>query len=188
MLKSKVAAGIILIFVILICAFPNISTAEIKVYDNNNQYLGILLYMDGIQTLTVFVKPINASYTFQNLKLEYPNSCIYGERLFFESDDCSGTPYSNGPFPVVIDLPVPPYDKFYLPDSISKKQFLSKSSLGYNPQSMDCECFGINGSSTGIFYKLNEIQLPFTTPIALPVRFDNIVNTSDFFVIPVKKK
>ena len=43
MFKSKLTVGISVILAILICVFPNISTAEIKVYDNNNQYLGILL-------------------------------------------------------------------------------------------------------------------------------------------------
>ena len=39
-----------------------------------------------------------------------------------------------------------------------------------------------------LYYEIKEIQLPFTTPIALPVRFENVANTSDFYVIPVKKK
>ena len=86
-----VAIGISVIFVILICAFPAISAAEIKVYDNNNQYLGILLNMEYQDSLTVFIPSINASYNITKQKLENPNTC--GAFLYFESDDCSGIPY-----------------------------------------------------------------------------------------------
>ena len=188
MSKSIVAAGISLLFVILICAFPKLSIAEIKVYDNNNQYLGILIDMDNQQMLTVFIPSINASYRIEKEKLENPNTCSYNDVLIFESDDCSGTPYTYGPFPVVLDLKCSTYDGYYLPDLRSGKQFAPKSQLSMDGGG-NLGCFtypSVNPSMLN--YEMKEIQLPFTTPISLPVRFENVSGTSEFFVIPVKKK
>lgn len=189
MFKSKLTVVISVIFAILICVFPNISIAEIKVYDNNNQYLGILIDMEDQQMLTVFIPSINASYRLEKLKVENPNKCSYNYALIFESDDCSGTPYTYGPFPVVVDLKCQPYDGYYLPDLKSGKQFESKSMLfpDLNGNMTLCSPPPTVNSSM-LYYEIKEVQLPFTTPIALPVRFVNLANTSDFFVIPVKKK
>ena len=188
MFKSQFSIGLCLTFVILILTFPNITAAEIKVYDNNDQYLGILIDMDNQQMLTVFILSINASYRLEKLKLENPNTCGYNDVVIFESDDCSGTPYTYGPFPVVLDLKCPPYDGYYLPDLTNGKPFALKSML--LPDAVgNMGCFPaptVNPSM--LYYEMKEIELPFTTPISLPVRFENVANTSDFFVIPVKKK
>ncbi len=188
MFKSKVAAGISVIFVILICAFPNISTAEIKVYDNNNQYLGILLNMESEQGMTVFIPSINASYTFMKVEIDNPDSCQPYRQIIFESNDCSGTPYTFGPFPVVVSFNCQTYVGHYLPDLNSAKQFAPKSELTADMMTGNPVCREYISISSQLFYEMKEIQLPFTTPIALPVRFENAVNTSDFYVIPVKKK
>ena len=189
MFKSKFDRGIIVIFVILICTFPNLSTAEIKVYDNNNQYLGILIGMESEQGMTVFIPSVNASYTFTKIEIDNPDTCTPYRQLWFESNDCSGTPYTFGPFPVVVSYNCQTYNGYYLPDLSSSKQFVAKSILtGDFDGNASCNDISIPSQPSYLFYGIKETQLPFTTPIALPVRFENVANTADFFVIPVKKK
>ena len=187
MFKSKLTVGISVIFAILISVFPNISTAEIKVYDNNNQYLGILIGMESEQGMTVFIPTINASYTFTKIEIDNPDTCTPYRQLWFESNDCSGTPYTFGPFPVVFRNNCQPYDGYYLPDLSSSKQFVPESILTGGFEGNET-CNDITGQQSTLFYGIKEIQLPFTAPISLPVRFENAEKTSDFFVIPVKKK
>ena len=188
MFKSKFIGQLAVSLAIMIFTFPNISAAEIKVYDNNNQYLGILLDMENEQGMTVFIPSIKASYFFTKVEMDNPESCAPYRQLIFESDDCSGTPYTYGPFPVVLDFNCQPFVGHYLPDLNSVKQFVPKSSLTGDYFTGNPTCSQLTGQTSTLFYGIKEIQLPFTTPIALPVRFDNVVNTSDFFVIPVKKK
>ncbi len=186
MFKSKLTIGISVIFTVFIFTFPNISTAEIKVYDNNNQYLGILLDI-GQGSLTVFIPSINASFSFEQFKLDNPDSCSPNNIIWFETIDCSGTPYVYNTFPAVLDLKCPPYDGNYLPDLNSVKQFSPKSVLTGDFEG-NTSCSEYTSQTSLLFYGIKPIQLPFTTPIALPVRFENVANTSDFYVIPVKKK
>ena len=182
MFKSKLIIRISMIFAILICVFPNISAAEIKVYDNNNQYLGILLDLSG-GSLKVFMPSINASFTIDQ------SPCLWGDTIYFEENDCSGTPYVNRLFPAVIDIKCQPYDGYYLPDLNSIKQFTAKSMLETLPGvSEGPTCTEITSWPSSLYYGIKPTQLPFTTPISLPVWFENIAGTSDFFVIPVKKK
>lgn len=188
MCKSKFSIGICLTFVILIFTFPNISAAEIKVYDDTNQYLGILLDMEGQTTLTVFIPSINVAYRVEKWKLEDPDSCTLNEILIFESNDCSGIPYTSGPFPYVLNLAIPPYDGYYIADSNRGKLFAPKSQLLCDPMTGSVVCRQTPEMPSTLFYEAKEIQLPFTTPISLPVRFDNVAGTSEFYVIPVKKK
>ncbi len=188
MFKSKVDIGISVIFVILICAFPNFSTAEIKVYDNNNQYLGITSGVGSNQVFSVFIPSIKASYQIWHTEIEKPDWCIVTDSVVFESDDCSGTPYACGTFPNVINFNCQPYDGHYLPDISSGKKFTPKSMHISDMAIGELICTSYIGPPDLTFYEIKEIQLPFTTPIALPVRFENVANTSDFYVIPVKKK
>ena len=173
MLKSRIFIVICISLIILICSLSTYTNAEIKIYDNNNQYLGILLNMETADKMTVFIPSINASYMFEKGRLENPNACSFYYTIYFESNDCSGTPYSLGPFPVVIDLKCPPYDGYYLPDLSSGKQFVPKSYLSGDFLTGDpiCGLYSTGGIPFKIYYEINEIQLPFSLPIAFPLNF-----------------
>jgi hypothetical protein len=189
MLKSQFSKGICLTFVILTLTFPNITAAEIKVYDNNNKYLGILLDMESAGGMTIFIPSINASLTFYEIEIHNPDSCTpISNSFIFESNDCSGTPYIQGSFPNARYNNCQPIDPgYYMPDTNSPGQFVPKSFL-YGDINGRPACGEIESWPSYPFYEAKKIQLPFTTPIALPVRFENVAGTSDFFVIPVKKK
>ena len=187
MFKSKFICQLTVSLAIMIFTFPNISDAEIKVYDNNNQYLGILLDMEREEGMTIFIPSINASYTFTKVEIDNPDTCTPYRQLWFESNDCSGTPYTPGPFPVIVKYNCQTYDGYYLPDLSSSKQFMAESILTGDLEG-NTYCNDITSQSSMLYYGIKPIQLPFTIPIALPVRFENLSNTADFFVIPVKKK
>lgn len=188
MFKSNFAKLMSVAFVVLIFALPNLLIAEIKVYDHNNQYLGITSGIGGNQNLSVFIPSIKASYSIWHTEIEKPDWCIVTDSVVFESDDCSGTPYARGTFPHVINFNCQPYDGHYLPDISSGKKFTPKSMHISDMAIGELICTSYIGPPELTFYEIKEIQLPFTTPIALPVRFENVAGTSDFFVIPVKKK
>ena len=130
---------------------------------------------------------IDASFVFEKYKPDNPDYCSPNYMIWFETIDCSGTPYTLNPFPAVLDLKCPPYDGYYLPDLNSVKQFSPKSILAGDFEG-NTSCNEIASQPSFLLYGIKPIQLPFTTPIALPVRFENVASTSDFYVIPVKKK
>jgi hypothetical protein len=189
MFKSKIISQLFITLAIFFFTFPNISDAEIKVYDKNNQYLGVLLNIETGGSMTVFIPSLSASYTFLQAYLLNPDLCPIDQRLFFESDDCTGTPYIWGIFPAVFDFNCQPYAGHYLPDFNSKAQFVPKSySGGDGTGNLVCNEYVQPAFGNDLLYEAKQVQLPFKTPIALPVRFENVSNTPDFFVIPIEKK
>jgi len=189
MVKSKIISGLTVSLAILICTFPNVSDAEIRVYDNGNQYLGILLNIESPLYMTVFIPSINATYRFFETGMNNLGCSFSNPPLLFESQNCSGIPYLWGSFPRVSYYNCPPLAPgYYMPDTNSPGQFLPKSILTGDTNGNPV-CNENVGGAIGDLYEAKKIQLPFTTPIVLPVRFEeNVPNTADFFVIPVKKK
>ena len=92
--------------------------------------------------------------------------CEYGNAVF-ASGDCSDAPYSDGPLPQIFDLSLT-RGGYYKPTYSGKLTFVPGS---YYDD--DCVCQGNTGSYPNAeYYPLINVQLPFTTPIALPLRFE----------------
>ena len=169
------------IFLVIIFLLNNTASSETKVYDNNNQYLGLLLDLRNTY-LTVFIPSLGASW---HIAYDTPNKCTYG--VMFESTDCTGQPYafSRGPLPEIHDFTNHSLGGYYVPDHSAKKTITDRS---YINEACTCRN-GTNEPSEAI--PLVEVEMPFAIPIELPIRFEQTVNTvttSDFFVIPVRKK
>ena len=164
--RSLTVLAIVLVLVIVILN-PCIAKADIKVYDNNNRYLGIFMELED-RTIGIFIPSLSAVlivYPGKNPAME----C--GDRFnpVFESNDCSGTPYSSGPFPLIDDFsPTPREGGFYKTDYIGKKTFTPGSHYNWP----FCECQQTTIFPAAEYYPMVEVQLPFTTPIAFPLRFE----------------
>ena len=158
------ALAIVLVLEIVILN-PCIAKADIKVYDYNNKYLGIFLELED-RTIGIFIPSLSAVlivYPEKNPGME----C--GDRFdpVFESNDCSGTPYSSGPFPLIDDFsPTPRGGGFYKTDYIGKKTFTPGSHYDWK-----CKCEEITWYPHAEYYPMVELQLPFATPISFPLRF-----------------
>ena len=159
--KNLVIAAIILFSVILIFN-PSIVQADVHVYDNDNQYLGILMDL-GDSFLEVFIPSIKANWYYDYSEL---SSCLW-ERPVFNSDDCIGTPYSDGPLPEVYDLTGTPLGLFYVPNYAGRTTFSPGSYYDDN-----CQCQPYTNQPSAEYYPLTQVQMPFTTPVALPLRFE----------------
>ena len=53
----------IVLFSVIVALNPSIAKADILVYDNNNQYLGLLLELGDTQ-LSLFIPSLGASWIF----------------------------------------------------------------------------------------------------------------------------
>ncbi|MGD9220593.1 MAG: hypothetical protein PVH01_14955, partial [Desulfobacterales bacterium] len=89
-LKILLFAAYILISAI-VTLNPSISAADVYVYDNNNQNLGILLGMEG-DNMDLFIPSIGGVLKFS---YDYSGWCGDEINVVFNSDDCSGTPYER---------------------------------------------------------------------------------------------
>ena len=164
-MKSKnILIANIVLFSAIVALNPSIAKADILVYDNNNQYLGILLDLSS-SNMEVFIPSVEASMDF-DFRPHEDEICEYGNAIF-ESSDCSGPPYSRGPLPRVFDLSLT-RGGYYKPTYIGKQTFTPGSYYEDN-----CVCEQNNSRySNAEYYPLIQVQIPFTMPIALPLRFE----------------
>jgi len=160
-IKSLVKSAIILFSFIAIFN-SSIAMAEIHVYDNNNQYLGIVMEM-GPEHVEIFIPSLGARW---QSNLNFPSGCP-GDVIYFESADCTDTAYSNGPNPTI-------YDSGNLLGGFYKRDYSGKETIA--PESAynsNCECIQLTAWPSADYYPLTQpVQMPFTTPIAQPLRFE----------------
>lgn len=171
--RSLLISAYVLISAILALG-PSIVKADVQVYDKNNQYLGILLDLNN-QYLSVFIPSLDAGWFIET---DSQGQCDY---TVFESNNCTGTPYAEMeyPLPYLYDLSHSPHASFYKPDN-SKKTFTPASNYD-----SDCQC-QIGTQPNDEYYSLTQVQAPFTTPIALPLRFEVQTQTTvDILPFPV---
>ena len=161
-MKSKLflITAIILISV-TVALTPSIAKADVLVYDNNDQYLGIKEELSESH-MSVFIPSIGATINFHYWQDEI---CEYGNAVF-ESSDCSGTPYSEGPLPRIFDLSLT-LGGYYKPTYSGKQTFTPGS---YYDDNCVCQQNTIMYPNAE-YYPLIQVQIPFTTPIALPLKF-----------------
>jgi hypothetical protein len=140
---------------------PSIAKADVYVYDNDNQYLGILLELKAGH-LNLFMPSLGASWYIEYDEIGYCYNTAY-----FDSADCSGTPYlrSDEPLPEAIDLSNSPIGGFYKSDYNGKRTFTPGSYYESN-----CQC-QIGPQLSDEYIPLTQVQMPFTTPVALPLKF-----------------
>jgi hypothetical protein len=152
------------VFLVTILVFNSSNAqADIQVYDNNNQYLGIMTWMNEA-FIDLFIPSLGGTFKYAAGSSGY--SCGY-MNVVFESSNCSGIPYSNHPFPVIWDLSIYSMEGFYKVDYSGKKIFRPGSNYAWN-----CECEQNVTYSFAEYYPYVQVQMPFTTPIALPLRFE----------------
>ncbi|MBW2435944.1 MAG: hypothetical protein PVH74_07665 [Desulfobacterales bacterium] len=160
-LKILLFAAYILISAI-VTLNPSISAADVYVYDNNNQNLGILLGMEG-DNMDLFIPSIGGVLKFS---YDYSGWCGDEINVVFNSDDCSGTPYERDPNPIILDLSVISLSGFYKVDYNGRQTFTPRS---YYDES--CNCRLDPGDPNAEYYPFVQVQGPFNTPIALPLNF-----------------
>ena len=163
--KINSISKVILILVVLIALMTHDASADIAVYDDDNQYLGILLNMTDFD-ITVYIPSLSLSYPISLVKFMDPPGCVEPTTVYFESNDCTGTPYGNSPFPVVIDMTCK-RDNYYTPELSGLKSIIFKSRFYYGG-----ECEQVNpDNEEATLYPFKKIELPFSEPIALPLKF-----------------
>lgn len=153
---------------------PSITKADILVYDNNNQRLGILVNM-GDNELDLFIPSLSG--TFKYSTHGYSGWCGDELDVYFESSDCSGTPYSASPLPLIFDFSPVPIEGFYKVDYSGKKTITPGSSYAFQ-----CACTAETVLPAAEYYPYVQVQMPFTAPITLPLRFEVRTRTA---VIPL---
>ena len=151
----------IFLFATVLVLYSAIARADIQVYDNDNQYLGLLLELDRGH-FAVFVPSASASW--DHAFGDNPD-CPALTTIYFDSSDCTGTPYVGSQGPEIWDLSNF-NGGFYKADYNGKKTITPGSYL-----QSDCSCQTSTGSNQE-YYPLVQVQVPFTTPLAWPLRFE----------------
>ena len=146
---------------------PPIAKADIHVYDNNNQYLGIMTDMQSFpKGLHVFIPSLSGIFHITD-DIDYTGKCDDEFEFLFDSGDCSGTLYSTNPYPLIFDFSTLPIGGFNKVDYNGKNTFKPGSYYDY-----DCTCQQTTEYPNTEYYPYVQVQIPFTTPIALPLRFE----------------
>ena len=172
-MKNKLFLVTATILISVSLAFtPSIAEADIHVYDKNNQYLGIMVELNRWELVT-FLPSLSATW-----ELDYDDEGLCGE-AFFDSADCSGTAYIDLPLPSMVDLSNSAIGGFYKPDYNGKRTFAPGSAIN----SMDCQC-QVGAIPSAEYYPLIQVQMPFTTPIALPLSF-KVETKSEIMPFPI---
>ena len=165
--RSSLLIAAYLIISAIVAFNPSIAKADVHVYDNNNQELGILLDLNH-PYLTLLLPSLDASLNInflngdQNIVSSYPNSVF----VYFDSANCSGTPYMISPLPTIFDYSSLPWGGIKKPDYNSKRTFSPGSGFG-----SETGCI-VGGFANDEYIPLTPVELPFTIPIALPLRFE----------------
>jgi hypothetical protein len=174
MKKSQIAMVCGFLVVGLFLLFPSISRADMNVYDANGKYVGLgsygelgTLYMGNhyhIKVVRIFI-PSLSRFIFIDMETGGIASNLGGTWIshpFFETSDCTGKKY----FSVLSE----PYrheilinGRTFLWDGTTSEKHIG-SWISYRST---CETTDFNAVVT----ELTEVTLPFTVPIALPVRF-----------------
>ena len=153
------------------------SAGEIKVYDADDQYLGILLSTSVYET-TIFIPALGVSAHVTNHQYfqtsnvadikKHGNVSSMGEtdKVVFSNSKCTGTPHFDAAYPALI--------KFRCDDKYYKTNGTFKSLNPAYKRKSNCDCDSDTPLPTvGYFQELEETTLPFSTPLALPLKFRN---------------
>jgi hypothetical protein len=160
--KSKnLFASAFLLFVCIFFSIPANARADIKVYDANGQFLGILLDQHP-DYLNVFIPSL-----LRNVPIDIGSGVIAEHgALLFETSNCTGSSYVGLTYQYSVFVLEGRY--FTGEESISPilKSITSHRAEGGGVPA----CYPDNSSVLVVPAK--EIMLPFNAPVALPMRFE----------------
>jgi len=150
--------------------------AEFKVYDANNQFLGILMGAPGSE-MTLFVPSLQKALI---LTTKQVSNSIYYEtprpinQVIFETNDCTGTPYVP---PVYISEIVKSafLNGFHYIDTGNPRTITPGSQVIYDPLNPagGAVCGTVNNANSTLALPLIPLEatLPFTFPLATPLKY-----------------
>jgi hypothetical protein len=149
------------VFLSVVCIFFSIpinAQAEINVYDANGQFLGIFLgYNQGV---SVFVPSLNAATGIS----ETNGAITVAPYLFFESTDCTGKPFM---------YPSATYNLSRVGADNYLGEHIAPIQLQMHSQSNNGTCSQASDTFRPTVVPAQKVtELPFTVPVALPMRFD----------------
>jgi hypothetical protein len=156
------------------------ATGGIKVYDNNNQFIGYLLsYPVQLQpsnvndSVLVFIPGLN-KFTLLSVSSDLTTFGVFnfGGSVFYVNSGCSGTPLiaydSNW-----LDQPIDGH--YYTGGALEYNGATNVSSGSYIPYGTEPSCQNFSNSYSGSpIYEAIEVpigDIPFTLPIAAPLQF-----------------
>ena len=160
------------------------SAGEIKVYDANEQFLGILLD-SSVYNTTVFIPSlgvvteitnhpsVGSSYEADIREHGNGSNMCCTDKVVFSDPGCTGTPHFDAAYPALIKYRCD--GKYYKTNGNFKHIY-----PGYI-RKLNCAPYEY-GDYGGYYQELEETTLPFNTPLALPLKFRN---TKGAVVIPM---
>ena len=161
----KIKMSFIVVSIIFIAVFifhSSSAKADIHVYDNNNQYLGILLDSDD-SSASIYIPSLEASWIYH-----LSSSCGDEAVAYYENGTCTGQAYARRPFSHVLDFTdFASLGGYYIPNYSGRTNITPGSYIETN-----CECWQTSSLPEAEYYPLEPVQLPFTTPVALPLRYE----------------
>lgn len=160
------------------------SAGEIKVYDANDQFLGILLN-SSVYATTIFIPSLGVITEITNHPSVSPQryadikehgngmlTCCTDKVVFLDSG-CTGTKYFDAGYPALIK------------DRCDGKYYKTNGNMklisGGYIRMLDCTPYE-NGHYTGYYQELEETTLPFSIPLSIPLKFKS---TKGVAVVPL---
>jgi hypothetical protein len=168
----------------------NAPSKSLKAYDANDQELGLAVDHTGNQT-TIYSPTLQRSiYLSINNITSINNDLASNVSVYFQSPDCTGTAYAladrDTPYNISYTLPngtttyitpndliaVGPQHFYVIPDS-ETATFMQPNSMQYwtGGNSVGCFTGPFNFQPEPHAYALQQVNLPFTLPLALPLQF-----------------
>jgi hypothetical protein len=141
-------------------------TESIKVFDADGQYLGIL---QDVDIYVPSLKKLVQLDIYQNLP--QPSGDVVHAQLYFESNDCTGQPYTEVASSTSIFRNS---GKYYTGSKISPLSITVNSAIYYDWTVPEFYCYAYDDTykPSGTFITAEEVTLPFTVPVALPLRLE----------------
>jgi len=151
----------------------------ILVYDANRQFLGLMVdssWATGSGGPYVFVPSLSKFLIFGEV------GQVYGERLFYESEDCSGIPYTDREVAILYSEIFRNDTKYYALDaqlpsyryinSVKREERIGGQLVHVCRRI--CEVtIPCDGPKYYQVVPVKEVTLPFTAPVALPLEYES---------------
>ena len=173
-MRSRRFFGVCIILSLIILVFSSLpAKAEFKIYDANDQFLGIflnaggplMLYNPSMDRLVVFDEDESSNPIGQYQDIQVFDTVYYAE------DGCQGYPYVyGGDHCAKVTGKIPCNDKYYSTNTNFPAVFMFKS----RRYKSNCGCDDTNGTFDTFYLRLELVTLPFSTPIKVPYRFEHV--------------
>lgn len=165
----------------------NAPIKSLKAYDANGQELGLAIDHTGNQS-TIYSPTLQRFIYLSLNNITSINGDLTSNALvYFQSNDCTGTPYaiadSNTPYNVPYAngtttnltpndlIQVGPQHFYIIPDSATTTLITANSNIYWTGSAVSCFTGPLNFQPSPKAYALQQVNLPFTLPLALPLQF-----------------